>query len=192
MLKLQRWVVLVTVVMVSSKGFCGVSLSDGAKDWLHSQFSDGLAVSFSKDKIAFKGCKQKSYQVDFTQTFETGMRLQGSLLYDKGSMSHGHLVQRVSTHAFQVASWWDYDDFSVGLSAMQQSRHQISLPFTQPINLPRSQTLGVHLQMPGFYDAHEWELIATHNKWTADQSEIALPWTNSYNNQLEVSYRIAF
>ena len=192
MLRVQKFAIGCTLILVSYQGSCGVKLSDDAKAWLNSKFTDNLAVSFSKDKIAFKGCKQKSYQLNFTQALDSGMRLQGTLMYDKGVMSHGHLSQRVSTHAIQLASWWDYEDFSFGLSAKQQSRHEISIPFSQPIDLPRSQTLGLHFLMPGILESHEWEIAAIHDKWSAEDSQLTLPWDSSYNNRVELSYSISF
>lgn len=165
-----------------------------AQEWLnqYAEQDNTFTLSLTKNKIKFKGCKQKQYQLTFNQQLSSQFNIQAIVHYNKGLLDYGVLSQRVRSHEFEVVSWWDTGDFRLGLSHKVRPRHEISIPVADTIALPTSTTAGLYLEVPFKNNQHIVTFGALQESWNADSASFALPWRTSRDSQLTVQYAITF
>jgi len=170
------------------------SALETAERWLNEYVSkdDRFSVALTKNKIRFKGCKQKQYQFVLNQKFTDSFNVQAIVHYNKGLLNYGVLTQRVKSHEYELVSWWDRGDYRVGLSHKIRPQHEISIPIADTIQLPTSITSGIYVEIP-FVDAqHTLTIAALRESWAADDASMRLPWRTSHDSQVQLQYAIAF
>ncbi|RDV26743.1 hypothetical protein DXV75_07080 [Alteromonas aestuariivivens] len=170
------------------------SLPEQTKNWLINQlsFSDSFFVTLNKQRIAFQGCKQQEYQLAFTQEFGPAFQLQGIAHYEKARLHEGFVAQRVKSQAYEILSWWNFSSIRIGVGRKFRNEHEIALPMAQLLRLPTSRAVALHLEFAGMRDDHTVALSAVRETWQAQKNDLSLPWHRSLDNQLYLSYQIAF
>lgn len=162
--------------------------------WLnkYSNSDDSFSLSLIKNKIKFKGCKQKQYQLALNKRIGSMFNVEGIVHYNKGLLDYGVLSQRVKSHEYEVVSWWDSGDYRIGLSHKIRPQHEISLPVADSIQLPTSITSGLYVQFPFNEDSHLLTIGALRESWDSSDASISLPWRSSRDNQVTLQYAITF
>jgi hypothetical protein len=154
--------------------------------------AEHLAVTFNKKKLNTDGCRQREYELTMTQALSPRLSVEATLNYEKGRFDYGVLNQRVSSKGYQLASWYQMDGFSVGVSNKVISAHEIKAPLADPLNLPTSEAMALNIRTLGFHESHHFSVSAVRETWQAESSHLDLPWTKAYDNQLKMSYSIIF
>ncbi len=169
-------------------------LADKATGWLADVFDSQhlLEVDLSKQRIRFNGCKQKAYQLAFSQQFTQQFSVEANLHYDKGEHRFGVLRQKVSSKAVEVISWWHTKTLRLGVGHKVITSHKMSSPMTEPLSLPTSEALGLHLQMPGMRASHNLAVSLQREVWHVADFAGAANGTSLRDNQLNLQYAIAF
>ncbi|WP_394222983.1 hypothetical protein [Alteromonas gracilis] len=175
-------------------GAANASLVEKAEQWLnnYSDSDDTFSLTLTKNRIKFKGCKQKQYQLAFSQKITPMFNVEAIVHYNKGLLEYGVLSQRVRSHEFEVVSWWDSGDYRVGLSHKVRPRHELSIPVTDRIQLPTSTSAGVYLEIPFKEDTHLLTLGAVRESWESDGASQEIAWRASRDSQVRVQYAITF
>ena len=170
------------------------SVIEKAEQWLNSYSGNDnpFSLTLTKNKIQFKGCKQKQYQLAFSQQFTSQFNLEAVVYYNKGRLDDGVLSQRVRSHEFEVVSWWNRGDYRVGLSHKVRPRHEMRVPIAGAIQLPTSTTAGVYVEVPFNDNSHILTIGALQESWDSDSASATLPWRTSTDNQLTFQYAVAF
>lgn len=170
------------------------SAVEKAERWINQYTSDdnAFSVSLTKNKIQFKGCKQKQYQLALSQQISPQFNVEAVVHYNKGLLDYGVLSQRVRSHEFELVSWWDKGDYRVGLSHKVRPRHEMRIPVADTIQLPTSRTAGIYLEVPFKENSHLLTIGALQESWEADGASLTLPWRTSRDNQVKVQYAFTF
>ena len=119
---MRRFSQLIVMLTALQSAWVSISVSasaiEDAEQWLSEYVSldDTFSIALSKNKIRFKGCKQKQYQLVVNQQFTKRFNVEAIVHYNKGLLDYGVLAQRVKSHEFEVVSWWDKGSYRVGLS----------------------------------------------------------------------------
>lgn len=190
----MKAVQLISTLMFTTLMSCSAmaaDFSERASEWLGEALSvpGSLAVTLSKQKIMFKGCKQKEYQLAFSKTIAKNLDLEAIAHYEYGMVDFGVLNQKISTRSYELVSWWNRDDYRIGLSHKMQTEHELASPMTEHINLPMSQSVGLYVEMAGLNDDHIMVLSAVHESWENDDT---MPWHQTQDNQIGLRYSMAF
>ena len=175
-------------------GAANASVVEKAQQWLnkYSDSDDIFSLTLTKNKIKFKGCKQKQYQLAFSQKIAPMFNIEAIVHYNKGLLDYGVLSQRVKSHEFEVVSWWDRGDYRLGLSHKVRPRHEMRIPVADTIRLPTSTTAGLYVEVPFNEDRHLLTVGAMRESWESGGSSLQLPWRSSRDNQVKVQYAITF
>lgn len=191
MKKMRRLYCLITALC--APGAMAGQLGDNAAKWLSDTVNaeNTVAVSFTKQRIHFKGCNQKAYQLGFSKQFTPAFALEASLHYDKGELSFGALSQKVTSQAYEVISWWTVDELRFGVSHKVRTSLKMSSPMTEQLSLPTSQSVGFHLVLPGRKEAHSLSVSLTRENWQASTTNNQT-WQEIEDNQVNLQYAIAF
>lgn len=170
------------------------SVIEKAQQWLNSYSGDDnpFSLTFTKNKIQFKGCKQKQYQLSFSQQVSPYFNLEAVVHYNKGRLDYGVLSHRVRSHEFEVVSWWDTGDYRVGLSHKIRPQHEMRVPVAGAIRLPTSTTAGLYVEVPFNEDSHILTIGALQEAWDVDSASATLPWRASTDNKLTLQYAVSF
>lgn len=170
------------------------SVVEKAQEWLnqYADSEDTFSLTLTKNKIKFEGCKQKQYQLAFSQQIAPMFNIEAIVHYNKGTLAHGILSQRVRSHEFELVSWWDSGDYRVGLSHKVRPRHEMRIPVADTIRLPTSTSAGVYLEIPFKEDKHLLTIGALRESWESDGASLKLPWRASTDNQVKLHYAINF
>ncbi|MCU7553364.1 hypothetical protein OCL06_01990 [Alteromonas sp. ASW11-19] len=190
----QRYCGIFGLLMMVSPLTNADELADRATAWMSDIFNSQhvLEVDLTKQKIRFNGCKQKAYQLAFSQQLTKQFSVEANLHYDKGELRFGVLRQKVSSKAVEVISWWHTDTLRLGLGHKVITSHKMSSPMTESLSLPTSQALGVHLEMPGMRASHNLALSLQREVWEVADFAGAANGTSLRDNQLNLQYAIAF
>ena len=175
-------------------GAANASVVEKAQQWLnkYSDSDDIFSLTLTKNKIKFKGCKQKQYQLAFSQKIAPMFNIEAIVHYNKGLLDYGVLSQRVKSHEFEVVSWWDRGDYRLGLSHKVRPRHEMRIPVADTIRLPTSTTAGLYVEVPFNEDRHLLTVGAMRESWESGGASLQLPWRSSRDNQVKVQYAITF
>lgn len=175
-------------------GAANASVVEKAQQWLnkYSDSDDIFSLTLTKNKIKFKGCKQKQYQLAFSQKIAPMFNIEAIVHYNKGLLDYGVLSQRVKSHEFEVVSWWDRGDYRLGLSHKVRPRHEMRIPVADTIRLPTSTTAGLYVEVPFNEDRHLLTIGAMRESWESGGASLQLPWRSSRDNQVKVQYAITF
>ena len=175
-------------------GAANASVVEKAQQWLnkYSDSDDIFSLTLTKNKIKFKGCKQKQYQLAFSQKIAPMFNIEAIVHYNKGLLDYGVLSQRVKSHEFEVVSWWDRGDYRLGLSHKVRPRHEMRIPVADTIRLPTSTTAGLYVEVPFNEDRHLLTVGAMRESWESGDASLQLPWRSSRDNQVKVQYAITF
>ena len=175
-------------------GAANASVVEKAQEWLnkYSDSDDTFSLTLTKNKIKFKGCKQKQYQLAFSQKLAPMFNVEAIVHYNKGLLDYGVMSQRVRSHEFEVVSWWDRGDYRLGLSHKVRPRHEMSNPVADTIRLPTSTSAGLYVEIPFKEDKHLLTVGAMRESWESEGASMQLPWRSSRDNQVKVEYAITF
>jgi len=175
-------------------GAANASVVEKAEQWLnqYSDSDDTFSLTLTKNKIKFKGCKQKQYQLAFSQKIAPMFNIEAIVHYSKGLLEYGVLSQRVRSHEFEVVSWWDNGDYRLGLSHKVRPRHELNIPVTDTIRLPTSTSACVYLEIPFKEDKHLLTFGAMRESWESDGASQEIAWRASRDSQVRVQYAITF
>jgi len=167
---------------------------ENAQEWLNKYVSsnDAFSLTLIKNKISFKGCKQKRYQLSLTQQLTPAFNIEARVNYNRGLLNYGVLSQRVRTHEFEVVSWWKGDGYRVGLSHKIKPEHEMSVPVADVIQLPTSTTAGLYVEVPFNASSHTLTIAALRESWDANNTALTLPWRDNHDSQIKVQYAMAF
>jgi len=179
---------------ITMASVANASVVEKAQQWLnkYTDSDDTFSLTLTKNKIKFKGCKQKQYQLALSQRIAPMFNIEAIVHYNKGLLDYGVLSQRVKSHEFEVVSWWDSGNYRVGLSHKVRPRHEMSVPVADTIQLPTSTSAGVYLEIPFKENKHLLTLGALRESWESDGASLQLPWRSSRDNQVKVQYAITF
>ncbi|AEF04798.1 hypothetical protein C7Y69_12890 [Alteromonas sp. KS69] len=195
---MRRFSQLIVMLTALQSAWVSISVSasaiEDAEQWLSEYVSldDTFSIALSKNKIRFKGCKQKQYQLVVNQQFTKRFNVEAIVHYNKGLLDYGVLAQRVKSHEFEVVSWWDKGSYRVGLSHKIRPEHEISIPVAEVIQLPTSTTASVYFEVPLMEERHTLTVAASRESWKSDSATIQLPWSKAHDNQVKLQYAIAF
>ncbi len=170
------------------------SVVEKAQEWLnrYADSDDTFSLTLTKNKIKFEGCKQKQYQLAFSQQIAPMFNIEAIVHYNKGLLDNGVLSQRVRSHEFELVSWWDSGDYRLGLSHKVRPRHEMSIPVADTVRLPTSTSAGIYLEIPFKEDKHVLTIGALRESWESDGASFQLPWRSSRDNQVKLQYAINF
>ncbi|WP_338519865.1 hypothetical protein [Alteromonas gracilis] len=170
------------------------SAVEKAERWINQYTSsdNAFSMSLTKNKIQFKGCKQKRYQLALSQQIAPQLNIEAIVHYNKGFLDYGILSQRVRSHEFELVSWWDRGNYRVGLSHKVRPSHELRMAVIDTIQLPTSRTAGVYVEVPFNEDSHMLTIGALQESWEADGAALSSPWQSSRDNQVKVQYAISF
>lgn len=170
------------------------SVVEKAQQWLneYSDSDDTFSLTLTKNKIKFKGCKQKQYQLAFSQKLAPTFNIEAIVHYNKGLLDYGVLSQRVKSHEFEVVSWWNRGGYRLGLSHKVRPRHEMRIPVADTIRLPTSTTAGLYVEVPFNEDKHLLTVGALRESWESGDASLQLPWRSSRDNQVKLQYAITF
>ena len=172
----------------------GSLFSEKAEAWLKKnlEVSKQFAVSLTKNKIKFNGCQQKDYKLSMSLQLSDNTSVETLALYGRGVLEFGVFNQRVTSRSYEVISWWHNEDFRYGIATGLRPAHDLDLPMSGSLALPDSRTLSVYLETDGFKEDHVLSFAMRRETWLGNTSDLALNWDKSYDNQLQLGYRISF
>ncbi len=189
----QLFLMLYTCFCLFPANACAAALERVERWFGQHSFSDTpLSLSLTKNKIQFKGCKQKQYQLALNQQISPMFNVEAIIHYNKGLLNYGVLSQRVKSHEFELVSWWNTGTFRVGFSHKIRPRHEITVPVADTVRLPTSKTAGVYVELPFNEERHIITIGALQESWDADGGALTLPWRTSRDKQVTLQYVIAF
>ena len=191
-MKKMPWLCCLMTTLCAPVAVSG-ELGDNAAQWLSDTVNaeNTLSVSFTKQRIHFKGCNQKEYQLAFSKQLTPVFALEASMHYDKGELSFGALSQKVTSQAYEITSWWTFDELRLGVSHKVRTSLRMSSPMTEQLSLPTSQAVGFHLELPGMKQAHSMSVSLTRENWHASTTNNTT-WQEIEDNQINLQYAIAF
>ena len=172
----------------------GSLFNERTEAWLkeHLDVSKQFAVSLTRNKIKFNGCQQKDYRLSMSARLSDNISVETLVRYGKGVLEFGAFNQRVTSHSYELISWWQNEDFRYGIGSGERPAHDLDLPVSGSLALPDSRTLSVYLETEGLEDDHVMSFSLRRETWLGDTSDLTLNWDKSYDNQLQFGYRITF
>lgn len=191
-MKKPIWLCCLMTTLTIPAAYCG-ELGDNAARWFANTVNaeETMSVNFTKQRIFFKGCKQKEYQLALSKQFSPVFGLEASMHYDKGELSFGVLSQKVTSKAYEITSWWTVNAFRFGISHKVRSSIKMSSPMTEQLTLPTSQSIGLHMELPGIRKAHSVSVSLSRENWQASTTNNQT-WQEIEDNQINLQYAIAF
>ncbi|MEC7690778.1 MAG: hypothetical protein VYE47_08215 [Pseudomonadota bacterium] len=170
------------------------SIGDQAEAWLEEKldYSGDISVSLSKNKIRFNGCRQKDYKLSLATRISDTVNLEAVASYGRAVMDFGVFSQRVTSRAYELITWWEQPAYRVGVASGVRPAHDIDLPVSGSFALPDSNTVSVYLETEGAEENHTMSFAVRRETWHGDTSDITLSQDKSYDNQVQLGYRVSF
>ncbi len=191
---LSRTICIASLAFTGSSCFAADDMSSTLGDIITDFFNsaDHFAVNLTEKSLKFNGVKQREYELTMAQRLSPRVSVEATLHYEKGRLDYGALNQKVSSRSYQVASWYQMDGYSLGISNKVISDHKINIPLASTIGLPTSQAVALNVRTEGLRDTHELAISAVRETWNSDNPALGLSWTKAYDNQVKMSYSIIF
>ncbi len=181
----------VSVTMASGHA---VADEEGSLTWLEARVKASTAVDLQMDKaqFAFRGFRQTQYALSLVRELASDWQFEAIAHYRRGALDYGALSQKVRTQAYELIAWHTFERVRMGVSHAAQPHHQIALS-DQHVNLPTSETLAVHVDVPISRSTEQVVRISfLRETWSADNMSLPVDWQRRRDSQVQLAYSMAF
>lgn len=185
----MKFVILLSCLLHTSTCFAGSERLDFAKGWLASWVPEHLELNVASSGVKFNGCKQKEYQLQFSQPIGDSFEIESVVSYAKAKLSWGVFSQKLSVKQLSfVPRYHLFHDLSLGFGVITQSAVEFKSVLGLQFDLPANTEWLLSARTKGFTAKHSWELSVSSQKWDATQTSGNWYETGSANSKVSLMY----
>ena len=156
--------------------------------WLKQSLPEDTKLEFSKEKITFKGCRQRDYQLLLSQYFNDDFFVEAHIGYASGKLNWGAYQQKVSVKAWSLVPYYQLSErVNLGLGIVMQSAAEFKTSQGVDFQLPQNTTWLLSSRIQGSTKQHYLQVSITRQQWQSAQA-----FAGRADNKLNIGYQASF
>ena len=161
--------------------------------WLKQSLPEQSKLEFNKQKISFKGCRQRDYQLLLTHYFKHDFFVESRLGYASGKLSWGAYNQKVSVKEWSMVPRYQLSEkVNLGLGLVMQLAPEFKNSQGLALQLPKNMTWLLSSRVQGLAKDHYMELSLTSQKWQSTNTSGSWFEQGRADNKLNIAYQAFF
>ncbi|MGJ8682489.1 hypothetical protein [Paraglaciecola sp.] len=185
----MKCLLVLSCLLLSSSCFAGTERLAFAKSWLTSWMPAQFDLNVASSGVKFNGCKQKEYQLQYSQPFGENFVIESSVSYAKAKLSWGVFSQKLAVKEIAFIPRYHLSHkFSLGIGVITQSATEFKSVLGLQFDLPANTELLLSARTQGFAAKHSWEFSVSSQKWDATRASGTWYETGAANSKVSLEY----
>lgn len=161
--------------------------------WLKQALPEHTELEFNKEKVTFKGCRQRDYQLQLTQYFKNDFFIETSLGYASGKLNWGAYNQKISVKEWSLVPRYQLSErVNFGFGIVMQTAPEFKTSQGVDLELPKNMTWVLSSRIQGLTKQHYMELSVTSQRWQSSNASGTWFEQGRADNKLNISYQAFF
>ncbi|MCF2948784.1 hypothetical protein L0668_11750 [Paraglaciecola aquimarina] len=185
----MKCLILLSCLLLSSPCLAGSERLALAKNWLATWMPEHFDLDVASSGVKFNGCKQKEYQLQFSQPVGDNFVIESVVSYAKAKLSWGVFSQKLSVKELVFVPRYKLShNLSLGFGVITQSATEFKSVLGLQFDLPANTEWLVSARAEGFATKHSWELSLSSQKWDVIRNTGTWYETGAANSKISLEY----